>query len=311
MTKPDPIYSQWNKLTPEEEHIIVHKGTEYPWTGELLHEKRTGIFICRRCNTPLYNSYSKFDSGCGRPSFDDAIPGAVSQTLDADGRRTEITCSHCGGHLGHVFTGERFTDKDTRHCVNSLSMRFVPQEAIKTPGETEVIYFGGGCFWCIEAVFQQLRGVLEVRSGYMWWKRDNPSYEQVSTGVSGHVEVVQVSFDPAMIPLNILLDVFFASHDPTSMDKQGNDTGEQYRSVIFYTTEAQKEIIDAKIQMFNTDVYDNQIVTLISPAKMFWVAEWYHQNYYNQNKDAPYCQIIINPKIKKIRESFRERLQHA
>ena len=127
----------YNSLSKEEEHILLHAGTERPGTGELLEEKRKGTYCCRRCNAPLYRSEMKFESRCGWPSFDDELPGAVRHRTDADGRRTEILCARCGGHLGHVFFGEGFTPRDTRHCVNSISMKFFPREETLPPVLTE------------------------------------------------------------------------------------------------------------------------------------------------------------------------------
>ncbi|MFA7284275.1 MAG: bifunctional methionine sulfoxide reductase B/A protein [Candidatus Absconditabacterales bacterium] len=298
-----------NKLTPEQERTIVHKDTEYPDTGELLHEARNGTFACRRCDTPLYASHNKFDAHCGWPSFDEAIPGNVERVADEDGDRTEIVCAHCGAHLGHVFVGEQMTETNTRHCVNSISMKFIPEILGEVSRET--IYFGGGCFWCIEAVLQRLKGVLDVKSGYMGGKRKFPTYEQVCTGASGHIEVVKVVFDAAVLPLDVLLSVFFASHDPTSVDKQGHDAGEQYRSVIFYSTSEQEKIIHTKLEQLEEDsVYTAPIVTHILPAEVFYIAEGYHQNFYNQNQQKPYCQIVISPKIKKLRDEFADRLKY-
>lgn len=296
-------------LTPEEEHIIVHKWTEAPFSGALLDEKRTGVFVCRRCQTPLYRSWDKFDSWCGWPSFDDAIPGKVKRTTDADGRRTEITCATCGAHLGHVFVWEHMTEKNTRHCVNSLSMQFIPEQ--QEESNHQIATLGGGCFWCTESAFLQLKWVHEVRSWYMWGKRPNPTYEQVCTWVSGHIEVVQVFFDPNIISYQQILEVFFTIHDPTTLNRQWNDVGEQYASAIFYHNEEQHKIAQEIIR----DLEDRRIraphpiVTQVRPVETFWIAEDYHQNFYDNNPNKPYCQIIINPKLEKLRKNYKNLLK--
>jgi peptide-methionine (S)-S-oxide reductase len=170
--------------------------------------------------------------------------------------------------------------------------------------------FGGGCFWCIEAVFQRLTGVSHVESGYMGGQIDNPTYRQVCDGDSGHVEVVRVTFDPDQISYRELLDVFFSVHDPTTLNRQGNDVGEQYRSVIFYADEEQQRIAEDVIaEMNKAKAFPEPIVTAIEPAEKFYVAEGYHQNYYNENSRQPYCMFVISPKITKLEKKFAEKLR--
>ena len=170
--------------------------------------------------------------------------------------------------------------------------------------------FGGGCFWCIEAVFQRLTGVSHVESGYMGGQVDNPTYHQVCGGDTGHVEVVRIAFDPDQISYRELLDVFFSVHDPTQLNRQGNDTGEQYRSVIFYADEEQQRIAEDVIaEMTAANVFPEPIVTTIEPASKFYPAEGYHQNYYNENSRQPYCMFVISPKLAKLEKKFAEKLR--
>ena len=170
--------------------------------------------------------------------------------------------------------------------------------------------FGGGCFWCIEAIFQRLTGVAHVESGYMGGSVDNPTYRQVCGGDTGHVEVVRVTFDPDQISYRELLDVFFSVHDPTTLNRQGNDAGEQYRSVIFYTDEEQQRIAEDVIaEMTAGEEFSEPIVTEVEPASKFYVAEGYHQNYYNENSRQPYCMFVISPKLAKLEKKFAEKLR--
>ncbi|MCF7919382.1 MAG: bifunctional methionine sulfoxide reductase B/A protein [Candidatus Cloacimonetes bacterium] len=270
------------KLNAAEKRIIEDKGTEAPFTGEYWNFFGKGIYKCRRCGNALYNSEDKFSSGCGWPSFDDEIKGAVRRQTDADGTRTEILCSSCGAHLGHVFTGEKFTEKDTRHCVNSLSLHFEAE-----PSKSEVSYIAGGCFWGVEYYLNKMKGVISTESGYMGGNVQNPEYHQVSTGITGHAETVRVIFDPEVISYEEILIKFFEIHDPTQVNRQGPDHGSQYRSSIFYDNENQKNTALKLIKILQNNGYN--VVTELKPAQEFWIAEKYHQDYYDKKGGTPYC----------------------
>lgn len=283
----------FNVLTPEEEYIIVRKGTERPFTGAYYNHKEKGTYTCKRCGAALYRSESKFDSECGWPSFDEEIDGAVRRETDADGRRTEILCEKCGGHLGHVFLGEGFTSKNTRHCVNSLSMSFVadaPAEiAALKPEEkkTEKAIFAGGCFWGVEYHFQKAKGVLSTEVGYTGGHKDNPTYKEVCYTDTGHAEALEVVFDPEQTTYEALAKLFFETHDPTQLNRQGPDVGLQYRSAVYYLNDDQKATAEELIQRLKDKGL--KVVTEVTPAKKFWPAEDYHQEYYTKKNGVPYC----------------------
>ncbi|MFH1853077.1 MAG: bifunctional methionine sulfoxide reductase B/A protein [Candidatus Neomarinimicrobiota bacterium] len=274
---------QYNELTQEEERVIVHKGTERPWSGEFVNYDEQGVYTCKRCNAPLYRSDDKFDSHCGWPSFDDAIEGAVKRVPDTDGHRTEILCANCDGHLGHVFAGEGYTAKNTRHCVNSVSLNF---EALEPVRPARAI-FASGCFWGTEYHLQKNAGVLATTVGYTGGNKDNPTYKQVSYTDTGHAEAVEVLYDPSKVSYEELAILFFETHDPTQVDRQGPDVGHQYRSAIFYQDEQQKATAEKLIGILKAKGYD--VVTEVTAAGTFWPAEDYHQDYYTKKDSTPYC----------------------
>lgn len=273
-----------NSLTKEEQYVILNKGTERPFTGEYTDNFSKGTYICKQCNSPLYTSDSKFHSGCGWPSFDDEIKGAVKKTLDADGHRTEITCATCGGHLGHVFYGEGLTDKDTRHCVNSTSMLFVEEKGQK---ENAKAIFAGGCFWGVEYYFQHAKGVISTQVGYTGGFKENPTYKEVCSHTTGHIEALEVTYDPTQTTYEELAKLFFEIHDPTQANGQGNDVGPQYLSVVFYFDDAQKATTEKLIGILQLKGY--KIATQLKKAVKFWPAEDYHQQYYEKEGGTPYC----------------------
>ncbi len=274
------------ELTPEEEAVIVDKGTEAPFSGEYNEHSEKGTYHCKRCDASLYRSSDKFASSCGWPSFDDEIEGAMRRETDADGVRTEIMCANCGGHLGHVFERERLTGKNVRHCVNSISIVFVPDEdAI----DTARAHFAGGCFWGVEHLFAGKKGVVSAVSGYMGGSREEPTYEQVVSGRTGHLETVLVEYDPQKVTYEELARFFFEIHDPTQENRQGPDVGEQYTSAVFYGSDEEKETAERLIDILRGKGYD--VVTDVLPAGTFWKAEGNHQDYYERKGQQPYCHV--------------------
>ncbi len=268
------------KLTEEESNVILEKGTEAPFTGEYWNHFEQGVYLCRQCDAPLYLSNSKFRAQCGWPSFDDELPGAVERRMDPDGKRTEIICASCEGHLGHVFKGEQYTEKDTRHCVNSLSIRFLGAERA---------VFASGCFWGTQYHLDRTEGVLFTRAGYIGGSVEHPTYEQVCAGDTGHVEAVEVFFDPKRTSYERLAKLFFETHDPTQIDGQGPDIGSQYRSKIFYDDEQQHSIAQRLIEeMENRGL---SVATVLEPMQPFWPAEELHQHYYDDKGSGPYCHV--------------------
>ena len=190
---------------------------------------------------------------------------------------------------------------------NSLDQ---PDTTIMNPSELDTATFGSGCFWCTEAVFQMLKGVVSATSGYMGGTVPNPTYKQICTGTTGHAEVVRVIYDPKVIHYEALLEAFWGSHDPTTLNRQGNDVGTQYRSVIFcHTAEQRKTAKELKADLISRKVFDDLIVTEITDASTFYPAEDYHQEYFELNGSEPYCQFVIRPKLEKFKKAFSDRLK--
>lgn len=292
-----------SKLDPETYSITQNAGTERAFCGGLLDNKKDGVYACVVCDLPLFSSEHKFNSGTGWPSFHSEVdPQHVSRKSDfAYGMvRTEINCARCGAHLGHVFDdGPKPTGE--RHCLNSASLKFYDKGTEPRPeraadysprglsnaasssnaSTTETAYFAGGCFWGLEHYFQLGPGVIESVSGYMQGEVDNPTYKQVCGETTGHAETVKVVFDPSKITFRRLLEAFFEMHDPTQLNRQGPDYGEQYRSGIWYANDEQKKQAEKYISELTAakKFGGRPIVTQVEAARTFYPAEDYHQDY--------------------------------
>jgi peptide methionine sulfoxide reductase msrA/msrB len=313
---------QWRaQLTPEQYRILRSSGTERPFCGLLLDNKVKGIYTCAGCGLPLFTSDAKFNSGTGWPSFYAPIAREnVAERVDRSHGmvRTEINCARCDGHLGHVFNdGPRPTG--LRYCLNSESMLFTPSEdaakladpaAKPRPAEAAVV-LAGGCFWCTEAVFERLNGVSDVVSGYAGGTRETANYDVVSTGRTDHAEVIRVTYDPSVITYDELLKVFFTvAHDPTQLNRQGNDIGRQYRSAVFYANEQEKAAAEAMIRKLQEDgAIKGRIVTTLEPLTEFYQAERYHQDYARNNPNQPYIRGVAQPKVEKLEAKYADKLK--
>jgi peptide methionine sulfoxide reductase msrA/msrB len=314
---------QWRDLLTDEQYRITRRaGTEQAFCGTLLDNKREGVYACVCCGLPLFSSAAKFNSETGWPSFFQPIAKEnVAEKVDRSHGmvRTEINCARCDAHLGHVFDdGPRPTG--LRFCLNSESLAFTDLADVKKladpaaahAGKRATAVFAGGCFWCVEAVFEELDGVYEATSGYAGGAKETANYKAVCSGTTGHAEAVRIAYDPGKITYEDLLKVHFATHDPTTLDRQGADEGTQYRSAIFFANDEEKALAQAFLEdLTEAKVYDRPIVTTLEPLKEFYPAESYHQNYVCTNPGQPYVRSVALPKVLKVREKFKDKLKET
>lgn len=301
---------EWKKiLTSEQFYITRQQGTERPFSSPLYNNHEQGVYLCICCQNPLFASQTKFNSGTGWPSY--YAPYASKSIQATEDRshgmvRTEVACQRCGAHLGHVFD-DGPAPTGLRYCIDGVALQFVKNESLIT-GKTAI--FAAGCFWCMEAIFEGVRGVKSVRSGYAGGSEKNPTYEQVGSGQTGHAEAIEVIYDPAKIRFADLVRIFFAAQDPTQRNGQGPDRGTQYRSIAFYNDTEEKQIIEAEIARINASgEYSRPVATEVTPTAKFWLAEAYHQDYVKHHPENPYVQHESIPRMRRTQAKVKEFFQ--
>lgn len=308
---------QWRSiLTDEQFRVARQSGTERPFSNASCKLFEPGIYRCLCCQETLFDSREKFDSGTGWPSFTQPIKNnTISYHADRGHGmvRVEVKCSCCDAHLGHVFP-DGPGPTGLRYCINGIVLEkiesdpSVPQtksgkSANEAVSQLTQATFGGGCFWCTEAIFQRIRGVHRVESGYSGGSTTNPSYEAVCSGTTGHAEVIQVTYDPTFVSFQDLITVHLCTHDPTSLNRQGADWGTQYRSVIFYSSPEERSTAQEVIEAISKAI-GKPVVTELQSFEVFYPAETGHQDYYNRNQQKGYCVAVIEPKLDHFRRAF-------